>query len=85
MFGDDPVGFAGGKREVAKVAGNDRVRPGGYRCGDGLVEIFSDPASLRDLARWLLALSDTAASPGATRPPEPRKVPLAPLTRHHWR
>ena len=50
----------------------------------GAVEIFGDPAGLRDLARWLLALSDAAAPSGAHVHLDPGTIPLtldsAPLT-----
>jgi hypothetical protein len=32
---------------------------------DGVVQVLGDPAGLRDLARWCLALSDTSAPDGA--------------------
>jgi hypothetical protein len=44
---------------------------------DGAVEIFGDPAGLRDLARWCLALSDPQAPPGAHVHLDPGTVPLA--------
>ena len=44
---------------------------------DGSVEIFGDPAGLRDLARWLLALSDAAAPSGAHIHLDPGTIPLA--------
>ncbi|GAA0811660.1 Imm32 family immunity protein [Spirilliplanes yamanashiensis] len=51
---------------------------------DGAVEIFGDPAGLRDLARWCLALSDENAHPGAHVHLDPGVIPLttesAPLT-----
>ncbi|MEV4534771.1 hypothetical protein AB0J82_13170 [Asanoa sp. NPDC049518] len=43
---------------------------------DGTVEIFGDPAGLRDLARWCLALSDGSAPPGAHIHLDPGTVPL---------
>jgi hypothetical protein len=55
---------------------------------DGSVEIFGDPAGLRDLARWLLALSDAAAPAGAHVHLDPGTIPLVPdstplmLSRH---
>jgi hypothetical protein len=57
---------------------------------DGSVEIFGDPAGLRDLARWCLALSDTAAPSGAHIHLDPGTIPLAVesaplmLARHSW-
>ncbi|GIF68261.1 hypothetical protein Ais01nite_62960 [Asanoa ishikariensis] len=42
----------------------------------GTVEIFGDPAGLRDLARWCLALSDGNAPPGAHIHLDPGTVPL---------
>jgi hypothetical protein len=44
---------------------------------DGTVEIFGDPAGLRDLARWCLALSDDTAPTGAHVHLDPGTVPLA--------
>ena len=44
---------------------------------DGSVEIFGDPAGLRDLARWCLALSDTQAPSGAHVHLDPGTIPLA--------
>ncbi|WP_203923111.1 Imm32 family immunity protein [Rugosimonospora africana] len=44
---------------------------------DGSVEIFGDPAGLRDLARWCLALSDTQAPAGAHIHLDPGTIPLA--------
>jgi hypothetical protein len=44
---------------------------------DGSVEIFGDPAGLRDLARWCLALSDTQAPSGAHIHLDPGTIPLA--------
>jgi hypothetical protein len=43
---------------------------------DGTVEIFGDPAGLRDLARWCLALSDEQAPTGAHVHLEPGTIPL---------
>src|SRR4051794_27095266 len=43
---------------------------------DGVVEIFGDPAGLRDLARWCLALSDAAAPSGAHIHLDPGTIPL---------
>ena len=43
----------------------------------GTVEIFGDPAGLRDLARWCLALSDEKAPTGAHVHLDPGTVPLA--------
>ena len=43
----------------------------------GTVEIFGDPAGLRDLARWCLALSDEQAPSGAHIHLDPGTVPLA--------
>lgn len=43
---------------------------------DGTVEIFGDPAGLRDLARWFLALSDAAAPAGAHVHLDPGTMPL---------
>jgi hypothetical protein len=43
----------------------------------GAVEIFGDPAGLRDLARWCLALSDPAAPPGAHVHLDPGVMPLS--------
>lgn len=43
---------------------------------DGVVEIFGDPAGLRDLARWCLALSDETAPPGAHIHLDPGTIPL---------
>jgi len=40
------------------------------------VEIFGDPAGLRDLARWCLALSDEAAPSGAHIHLDPGVIPL---------
>jgi hypothetical protein len=42
---------------------------------DGSVEIFGDPAGLRDLARWCLALSDEQAQTGAHIHLGPRTIP----------
>jgi hypothetical protein len=44
---------------------------------DGTVEIFGDPAGLRDLARWCLALSHEQAPTGAHVHLEPGTIPLA--------
>lgn len=44
---------------------------------DGSVEIFGDPAGLRDLARWCLALSDAQAPTGAHIHLDPGTIPLA--------
>ena len=44
---------------------------------DGSVEIFGDPAGLRDLARWCIALSDEQAQTGAHIHLGPGTVPLA--------
>lgn len=44
---------------------------------DGCVEILGDPAGLRDLARWCLALSDPHAPPGAHIHLDPGTIPLA--------
>jgi hypothetical protein len=43
----------------------------------GAVEIFGDPAGLRDLARWCLALSDETAPAGSHIHLDPGIVPLA--------
>jgi hypothetical protein len=43
---------------------------------DGSVEIHGDPAGLRDLARWCLALSDSEAPPGAHIHLDPGTIPL---------
>ena len=43
---------------------------------DGAVEIFGDPAGLRDLARWCLALSDSSAPPGVHIHLDPGTIPL---------
>jgi hypothetical protein len=42
----------------------------------GMVEIFGDPAGLRDLARWCLALSDENAHSGAHVHLDPGVMPL---------
>src|SRR3954452_17474464 len=44
---------------------------------DGGVEIFGDPAGLRDLGRWWLALSDETAPSGARIHLDPGTIPLA--------
>ncbi|MGI5182391.1 Imm32 family immunity protein [Dactylosporangium sp. CA-152071] len=44
---------------------------------DGSVEIFGDPAGLRDLARWCLALADENAPSGSHIHLNPGTVPLA--------
>lgn len=44
---------------------------------DGVVEIFGDPAGLRDLARWCLALSDETAPDGSHIHLDPGTIPLA--------
>ncbi|WP_344084985.1 Imm32 family immunity protein [Luedemannella helvata] len=52
---------------------------GGYisvEITDGGVEIFGDPAGLRDLARWCLVLSDERAGSGAHIHLDPGTVPL---------
>jgi hypothetical protein len=43
---------------------------------DGVVEIFGDPAGLRDLGRWCLTLSDETAPPGAHIHLDPGTIPL---------
>ena len=43
---------------------------------DGTVEIFGDPAGLRDLARWCLALADPEVPHGAHIHLEPGIGPL---------
>ena len=43
---------------------------------NGTVEIFGDPAGLRDLARWCLALSDESAPPGSHIHLDPGTIPL---------
>ncbi len=42
------------------------------------VEILADPAGLRDLARWCLALADEQAPDGAHVHLEPGTAPLTP-------
>lgn len=44
----------------------------------GTVEIFGDPAGLRDLARWCLALSDETARPGVHVHLDPGTILLTP-------
>jgi hypothetical protein len=46
---------------VAPVEGGNVI----VEVRDGTVEIFGDPAGLRDLARWCLALADANAPSGA--------------------
>jgi hypothetical protein len=43
---------------------------------DGVVEIFGDPAGLRDLGRWCLALSGKTAPPGVHIHLDPGTIPL---------
>jgi hypothetical protein len=49
---------------------------------EGAVEIFGDPAGLRDLARWCLALADPAVPDGAHIHLDPGIIPLAPDSMH---
>jgi len=43
---------------------------------DGLVQVFGDPAGLRDLARWCLSLSDASAPDGSHIHLDPGYGPL---------
>ncbi|MEU0095012.1 hypothetical protein [Kribbella sp. NPDC006257] len=45
---------------------------------NGAVELYGDPAGLRDLARWCLSLSDSTAPSGGHIHLEPGWVPLSP-------
>jgi hypothetical protein len=45
---------------------------------DGAVELYGDPAGLRDLARWCLSLSDSTAPSGGHIHLDPGYVPLSP-------
>jgi hypothetical protein len=47
---------------------------------DGAVELYGDPAGLRDLARWCLSLSDSTAPSGGHIHLEPGWVPLSPAS-----
>jgi hypothetical protein len=46
------------------MSGVDRSGNVTVEVRDGTVEIFGDPAGLRDLARWCLSLSDETAHSG---------------------
>jgi hypothetical protein len=46
------------------------------RLVDGVVQIAGDPAGLRDLARWCLALSDASAPDGSHIHLDPGHSPL---------
>ena len=67
MPGYDPA-----RGVVIQPEGGDVV----VRHGESGVEILADPAGLRDLARWCLALADEQVPDGAHIQLDPGTVPL---------